>query len=171
MSHDDNAPDEDDEGLDDHADDLAARVLSAARRPVDWNRLTADDGPLVWAALETWVRWLVARYGLDHRDVPPCWFRHGALVEELSALRSAHLEAFHPAKSPAGPAEWHTTFGNARTRMRDWAARTGCKTGLHRDDVPAPWAHEGDDAYVDELRGFVALDRAHREAAQREPLE
>ena len=150
---------------------LAERVLASTRRPVDWARLTADEVALVWAALDNWVRWLVVRYCLDHRDVPPCWYRHCALVEELSALRSAHLDAFHPARMPTGPAEWHTTFGNARGRMREWAARTGCRPGQHRDDLPPPWASVDDGAYGDELRSFVLLDCTRRKGAGRALLE
>lgn len=121
-------------------DALVEQVLGRAPRPVAWTRVTAADAPAQWAALDEWVRWLVTRYALDHRDVPPCWYRHGSLVEELSALRGAHTVAFDPSQPAGGAADWHTTFGYARARLQGWNARTGCKSGQHRDDTPAEWA-------------------------------
>ena len=158
---DDQVLDEEDQGA-----AVADRVLSHAQRPIDWRRVSCDEAPLLWAALDTWVRWLVARYSLEHRDVPPCWFRHPALVEELSALRTAHVDAFHPAHPPGGPADWHTTLSNTRVRLRDWAARTGCKPGAHREDAPNPWSHGADHDYVEALRAFVTADHRRREAAE-----
>jgi hypothetical protein len=45
-------------------------------------------------ALADWIAWLMDRYSLDHRTVPCCWDQHGALVEELSALRTAWLASY-----------------------------------------------------------------------------
>lgn len=60
--------------------------------------------PVCWAVLSAgkemneqlghltdWVNWLVDRYALDHRTVPPCRDQHGAVLEELSALRTAWI--------------------------------------------------------------------------------
>ena len=117
----------------DELDALVDQVLDRAPRPTDWARVPAHEAPMQWAALDAWVRWLVRRYTLDHRDVPPCWYRHGALVQELTALRDAHAGAYHPAQPLGGPADWHQTLGYTRLRCRDWVARTGCKPGEHRD--------------------------------------
>jgi hypothetical protein len=143
-------------------DALVEQILGRAPRPVAWTRITAADAPAQWAALDTWVRWLVTRYALDHRDVPPCWYRHGYLVEELSALRGAHLVAFDPSQPASAPADWHTTFGNTRTRIRDWNTRTGCKPAQHRADTPADWAQEPDRS--DQAADFAAFTHADRRA-------
>jgi len=37
---------------------------------------------------------------LDHRDVPPCWASHGALLEELSAMHTAHRACIDPPAAP-----------------------------------------------------------------------
>ena len=161
----------DDDALNDDAAALAQQVLSHAQRPIDWNRLSADEAPVVLAALDTWVRRTVDRYSLDHRDVPPCWFRHAAIVEELSALRTAHIDAFHPAHPPSGPAEWHTIFGNTRARLRDWTARTGCKPDAHRENPPVPWAGDDSGAYAEELSAYVADDQRRREAAEQQHVD
>lgn len=76
--------------------------------------------------LDRWVVWLVARYRLDHRTVPPCWASHGEVIEELSALRQAWAVAYASLGSADGPLTWHERFAHARARLVDWVARTGC---------------------------------------------
>ena len=53
--------------------------------PVCWATLTEVETEDALEELEDWITWVVARYALDHRTVPPCWEHHGALVEERSA--------------------------------------------------------------------------------------
>ena len=77
-------------------DALVEELLGTTPRPVNWSRLSPDQAAARWAALDEWVRWLARRYSLDHRDLPPCWYAHGDLVEELSALHTAHQAAFDP---------------------------------------------------------------------------
>lgn len=121
-------------------DELVDLILGHAPRPVDWTRLSADDAVTARDALTAWVRWLVGHYALDHRDVPPCWDLHGALVEELTALHTAHRACFDPAGGPMGPSEWHQVLANTRARLQLWASRTGCRPGEHRPDSPPDWA-------------------------------
>jgi hypothetical protein len=82
--------------------------------------------------LADWVHWAIDRYTLDHRTVPPCWDNHGALIEELSALRTAWIGAFCITARPDAPLAWHHQFQVARQRLSDWASRTGCRPGEHR---------------------------------------
>ena len=91
------------------------------------------------AMLRRWVEWLVARYSLDHRTIPPCWHQHGALLEELSAIHSLWHACFGDEASPADPATFHQHLSLALMRLRDWAARRDCKPGHHRDDQPPVW--------------------------------
>jgi hypothetical protein len=100
--------------------------------PVCWATLTATETHEEHEALADWVAWLVDRYALDHRTVPPCWDKHGALVEELSALRTAWLAAYAITGRPEAPLEWHAHFALARHRLADVVTRTGCRPGEHR---------------------------------------
>lgn len=84
--------------------------------------------------LQDWVAWIVDRYALDHRVIPACWDNHGALIEELSALRTAWIAAFCVTARPEAPLEWHQNFQFGRQRLSDWASRTGCRPGEHRPD-------------------------------------
>ena len=92
-----------------------------------------------WAALQAWVHWLVTRYALDHRDIPPCWARHGALAAELAALHLAHTMLVDPDAPPTVAADWHHTLDLTRRRLQQWAGRTGCRPGQHRDDQTPNW--------------------------------
>jgi len=83
-------------------------------------------------ALDDWVTWLTDRYQLDHRVIPPCWAEHGALLEELSALRSGWLHSYQGSATGDAPLNWHADFAHGRQRLTDWAARTGCRPGEHR---------------------------------------
>jgi hypothetical protein len=102
--------------------------------PVCWatmNDLQTEDA---LDELQDWVLWVVERYSLDHRVVPECWDNHGAMIEELSALRTAWIAAYAVTGSPAAPLAWHAYFNDARQRLTDWASRTGCRPGEHRPD-------------------------------------
>ena len=65
---------------------------------------------------------------------PPCWWKHGHLVEELSALHTAHTAAFDSSDAGFGPIGWHERLSLAMPRLtRAYAG--GCGNG-HRDINP-----------------------------------
>jgi len=75
---------------------------------------------------------MIDRYALDHRTIPPCWPEHGALLEELSALRTAWVTAFAEDSRGDAPLHWHAEFAAARQRLTEWVVRTGFRPGEHR---------------------------------------
>ena len=113
----------------------STRSESFAPIPVCWPTLTDTEVQARYEELADWISWLIERYTLDHRTIPPCWARHGALVEELSALRTGWLTNYAQDARGDAPLHWHTDFAAARQRLTDWTARTGCRPGEHR---PAP---------------------------------
>lgn len=123
----------------DDLDALVDEILGAKPRPLDWTRLSGAAAEDALAALDAWVRWLVSRYAIDAREIPACWAEHGDLFEELSALHTAHKAAFDPAGPPTGPADWHATLANTRTRLQVAVARAGCRAGQHRVLDPRAW--------------------------------
>lgn len=84
--------------------------------------------------LHDWVAMITERYALDRRVIPECWDSHGALIEELSALRTAWTASYCVIARPEAPLEWHQNFEATRQRLTDWASRTGCRPGEHRPD-------------------------------------
>jgi hypothetical protein len=104
-----------------------------------WPRLSLDDEQAQLRDLDDWLAWLVNRYSLDHRTIPPCWHHHGALIEELSALRSLWQTCFRADASPADPLTFHEHLNLALARLRDWTARRDCKPAQHREDQSPVW--------------------------------
>ncbi len=70
----------------------------------------------------------------QHRTVPHCWEEHWALLEELSALRTAWLTVFAVTSPGDASLDWHANFAAARLRLIDWISHSGCRVGEHRPD-------------------------------------
>jgi len=100
--------------------------------PVDWTVLSEEEAADQLDQLIDWVDWLTWRYTLDSRTVPECWPEHGSVLEELSALRTAWIQAYATTSLGSAPLDWHQAFSQARQRLADWAARTGCRPAAHR---------------------------------------
>ncbi len=116
-------------------EDRLDALLGRAAGPVNWRALPPDRAAEQWRMLRAWVSWFRTTFAFDHRVVPPCWYRHAALVEVLSALRDHWLAAYDPLNSPTAASEWHRVFAQLEPRLREWAARTGCTPSEHRPDV------------------------------------
>lgn len=101
--------------------------------PIVWSAFSVADQELLLEDLDVWVTWLVERYRLDHRVVPPCWTQHPELIEELSALQLAWQGAFSTSAVSDAPLNWHERFASARLRIGDWVSRTGCRPDAHRN--------------------------------------
>jgi len=87
---------------------------------INWRTLEDAKAPEVWTELGEWVAWFVRRYRLPARKIPPCWYRHGALVEELSALHTAWLVSFDSLDAGYGPIGFHERLAVALPRMASW---------------------------------------------------
>ncbi|GAA4345476.1 hypothetical protein [Microbacterium rhizosphaerae] len=106
-------------------------------QPVNWRELKDDDARATWDALRDWVEWVTTRYEIPEIIVPVCWWRHGALVEELSALHIAWEAAFDSTDSGLGPVLWHEKFAAARARLK--SAYPGSCVNGHRERPPRSW--------------------------------
>jgi len=114
-------------------------------RVISWRTLEDEDAPQVWTDLREWVIWFTHRYNLAPRKIPPCWFQHGALVEELSALHTAWLVSYDSLDAGYGPIGWHERLAVAIPRLATWY-NGECHNG-HTElpqtgdgAVPAEWA-------------------------------
>jgi hypothetical protein len=123
------------------------------RVPVCWPALIKSEQKAALEGLREWTGWLVRRYALDQRTVPPCWAEHGALIEELSALHTAWARAFAVSAAPDQPLRWHNDFALARRRLADWVSRTGCRIGEHRSD---PMTVNPEQAFLESTGGTNA---------------
>ncbi|MEN2739668.1 hypothetical protein ABCS02_17895 [Microbacterium sp. X-17] len=114
-------------------------------RVINWRTLGNADAPEVWTDLREWVVWFTHRYNLASRKIPPCWFKHGALVEELSALHTAWLVSYDSLDAGYGPIGWHERLAVAIPRLASWY-NGECHNGHTElpqtgdDAVPTEWA-------------------------------
>ncbi|MYR08983.1 hypothetical protein GTV32_22890 [Gordonia sp. SID5947] len=81
-----------------------------------WDTLDREAAQQLWTELVDWVGWLRIRYELPS-EIPGCWYRHSRMVEELTALMTAHRAAYDIANTAdgdieywAGMAAWHTQY-------------------------------------------------------------
>lgn len=109
----------------------------------NWRELTADEAAERWNVLRTWVEWFTVRYNIPISVVPTCWWKHGHLVEELSALHTAHVAAFDSSDAGFGPIGWHERLAIATPRLAR-AYGGGCNNG-HKPAKPRTWTDVTDE--------------------------
>lgn len=110
---------------------------------VNWRELPSVMAAETWAELRAWVDWFVVRYDQPATAIPPCWYKHGRLVEELTALRTAHQVAFDPTDSGLGPITWHERLTLALARLKT-AYAGGCSQGHYQSSHDKPSVDEED---------------------------
>lgn len=115
------------------ADRSSAPELNAAALTVNWRDISDENRAEACRELASWVHeWLIPRYQLGARQIPACWWQHGNMVEELSALHTAWRVCFDAADGGFGPIGWHERFALALQRP---AFATKCIDG-HRPERP-----------------------------------
>jgi hypothetical protein len=125
--------------------DVAARS-AASSHGTALSQPTAPDADIDDVAADAeelvrWVQWFVGRYEIQ--DLPDCWAQHGALVEELDAMRQGWLETIGQGRGGIAAIQWHDAVGRALDRMRGlW--RT-CVDGTHRPKMLSEWVYASPD--------------------------
>ncbi|QCB51810.1 hypothetical protein E5720_17535 [Rhodococcus sp. PAMC28707] len=75
-----------------------------------WRYLDSAQSRALWTELIDWTTWIRDRYQLDTK-IPPCWYRHGPVVEELSALMAAWTDAYYRGDEYRDDlTAWHTQW-------------------------------------------------------------
>ena len=105
--------------------DIGGDPFGELDSPIHWPSLTGPERDRRLHQLVDWVDQLVDRFALDTRVVPPCWARHNALVETLSALRDHERASYHP-----------TAPIDRRRRLA--AGPAGCRVGAADHRRPDP---------------------------------
>jgi hypothetical protein len=125
-------------GLDAKIEWISARVDALEIGPMRpgrwcWRNARAITVDALWEELTDWVDWLNTRYILDEL-IPPCWMRHGAMVEELTALYAGWYTAYLDIDARGfDPLAWHEALARSLSRVREWN-RQGCRSDAHRED-------------------------------------
>ena len=113
---------------------------------VNWRELSDDQARQVWIDLRSWVEWFTLRYEISVSEVPNCWWKHGRLVEELSAMRAAHHALFSAEDAGLGPIGWHERLVIARSRLKDASSGLGCVSGHTPTRPVRDWSTVNDSA-------------------------
>ena len=123
-----------------------------------WTDLPASTAGSAWSGLRDWTDWLTARHQV--REVPRgCWWRHGFVVEELTALWWAWQAAYAEDADPSSPLAWLEHLDRARERLRTRLTLQGtCLAGEHSEATPTLATDAGRSGFSD----FVAADLAAR---------
>lgn len=109
--------------------------------PIDWWKLDTVERTETLGTLAVWVPELVRRYTLTDQIVPPCWYQHEPLVQELLALfQYRNQNQFLPIAPPVAPKEFHYELQLAIARLRSWVQLTGCNAAEHFDGTVQAWA-------------------------------
>ena len=102
----------------------------------NWAKREGHVATALAALLGEFVEYFNARYAWtpDHL-IPPCWARHGALIEELTTLMWSRWSAFQsPHATPEAAQTWHTYYlPGFLARVNTWlgSAAADCRSGNH----------------------------------------
>jgi hypothetical protein len=152
---------------------LAQQVRTRSRHapdtvpwPLQFRHMNQQDASTAWAWLIDWVDWFVARYSLAE-ELPACWPRHGALIEELAALAAGWYTAYDDTAPADAPIVWHERLARTRARLRDWDDSTRCRNGTHTPrrlelDWPSAWRDDALAVARADIAGRLAADTDER---------
>lgn len=112
--------------------------------PINWWTLNHDDRVEVLMTLVQWVPELVRRFGLPEKVVPPCWYQHESLIQELLAFyQYRDQQQYHP-EAPSGVGQdVMYQFQLTITRLRHWVEELGCTVRDHYPTRISHWADTG----------------------------
>lgn len=84
-----------------------------------WRDLPQESMPEVWRWLRGWVDWLVEAHRVPGEEIPPCWFRHQDIVEELWGAANAEAQAWEATTPTMTPmTAWHFHLRMMRDRLK-----------------------------------------------------
>lgn len=111
--------------------------VDAGSRVVVWRSLSQAEESVELVRLAEWVDWLQERYAAAGDWLRPCWWRHGLVVEELAALRTAWLGVYDCDQDTGDTAalSWHESAERCRERIRRViGSGPGCTAITHKPD-------------------------------------
>lgn len=105
---------------------------------VCWDDLDPTTYTNQLTELADWISWLRATYRIPATVIPPCWFTHPGLREDIGHLWTGWLLTRHP---DAGVGmiglDWDQRRDATISRLREAAAVTGCTATRHQAE-PEP---------------------------------
>ncbi|WP_371591219.1 hypothetical protein [Streptomyces sp. NBC_00470] len=101
--------------------------------PIVWHKVPEDQRPQLWAEFTAWVIRMADTYEMTTEQLPhACWWEHGAVVAELTAMWTGWESAYGSEEdAAAGPYLWHDAWSRCLERIgRTWLGE--CTNGYHQ---------------------------------------
>ncbi|MCX4681437.1 DUF4913 domain-containing protein [Streptomyces sp. NBC_01433] len=108
--------------------------------PVAWHKVKEDEREDLWTEFAAWVIRMADVYELTTEQLPhACWWEHGAVVAELTALWTGWESAYgNEEDAAAGPYLWHDAWSRGIERIgRTWLGE--CTNGYHQQKSRTTW--------------------------------
>lgn len=124
----------------------------------DWWRMGREERVRFLPVLAGWVRKFVRFHCVRESEVPPCWFLHEDVIQELIALFASREFVFMA--RPVQPhlfAQYMNEVALVRIRLRQLVLEHGCKQNNHMVRPLPYWVGEGakewERAFLDLVQG------------------
>lgn len=139
---------------------------------IPWELLGASDYRTALTGLGSWLAWLVPTYRIPPSVIPPCWFLHPGLIEELGHLWTGWRITRDP-DSGVGTVglDWDSHRERTTGRLRELVATAGCNGTTHSAKL-GPALNRVDELWEASLqtetinRNAQSAERAVRSAAR-----
>lgn len=108
--------------------------------PIAWHKVKEDEREKLWGEFAGWVIRMADTYELTTEQLPhACWWEHGAVVAELTALWTGWESAYgNEEDAAAGPYLWHDAWSRGIERIgRTWLGE--CTNGYHQTKSRIVW--------------------------------
>ncbi|MFE5406191.1 hypothetical protein ACFQ9Z_33490 [Streptomyces sp. NPDC056580] len=107
--------------------------------PVVWHKVRGEERAELWGEFTAWVIRMADTYELTTEQLPhACWWEHGAVVAELTALWTGWESAYGEEDAAAGPYLWHDAWSRGIERIgRSWLGE--CTNGYHQAKSRTVW--------------------------------
>lgn len=112
--------------------------------PIDWWVVDELARPEYLLLLHEFLMKFVESYQLSESVVPPCWFKHEQMLQEVLAMYQYRQQSqYAPAGGPRSPIEFHAVLFMWVERMRRYVVETGCNALEHRPGRTPLWVVPG----------------------------
>lgn len=108
--------------------------------PVVWHKGNEEERAALWGEFTAWVIRMADTYELTTEQLPhACWWEHGSVVDELTALWTGWESAYgNEEDAAAGPYLWHDGWSRGIERIsRIWLGE--CTNGYHHSKSRTVW--------------------------------
>ncbi|WP_327411254.1 hypothetical protein OG458_41700 (plasmid) [Streptomyces sp. NBC_01281] len=122
------------------AGDDGEEAARAPGAPVIWHEVKDADRAELWSSFTAWVIRMADAYELTTEQLPHgCWWEHGAVVAELTALWTGWQSTYAGDEdAAAGPYLWHDAWSRGIERIgRMWLGE--CTNGYHQTKSRTTW--------------------------------